>query len=76
VDPSGKIIFGIVWCITGLAWVYRARRQEGNPNTPISLFVESEEQSEKDRAWKMRLGVLNVMLGGVQILFGVFSYHH
>jgi hypothetical protein len=38
--------------------------------------MEPEAQTDKDRAWKMRLGVLNVMIGGIYILFAIFSYHH
>ena len=75
VDPM-KVIIGLLWCFMGVVWLYRATTQEANPNAPVTLFKEPEAQSDKERGQKVWLGVLAVILGGIWILFGIFSVHH
>jgi hypothetical protein len=73
-DFEWKIMIGLVWLILGIVWLYRAMREEAHPDAPASLFAEPEAQTDKDRSWKVRLGVLNVMMGGVYVLSALFSH--
>ena len=69
-----KIMLGVIWLFAGVGWIYAATRQQVRPGLPASLFVKQELQTDKAKAWKMRLGVLNVMVAGVYLLTALFSH--
>lgn len=71
---SSNILFGACWLFTGAIWLKRAMTEEAHPNTPKSLFSETEMQTEKQRSWKFRLAILYVMLGGLYLLFGILAH--
>ncbi len=68
------ISLGVMWLASGVLWLRRAMTEEANPGAPTSVFAEPERQSDKDRTWKTRLGVLNLKLGGLYILSAIFSH--
>ena len=59
--------------IAGLIWLRRGMRSEAHPDAPQSLFMTATEQLPKERAWKIRAGVLYVMIG---LMYGVFAFFH
>jgi hypothetical protein len=75
VDPSDRLIPGLFWCLGGVVWLYRATRQEANPNTPVTLFTKPEAQPDKEKRGKIWAGVLYLIVGGIWILSGIFSRH-
>jgi len=68
---SGDILFGVMYFFSGVIWLRRGTRDEVNPTAPISLFALPQLQSDKDRAWKIRTGVLYLMIGAVYLLFAI-----
>jgi hypothetical protein len=75
-DRSMSIILGVAWFFGGLVWLWRGiMRDEVFPTAPISLFTKPESQSDRDRAKKVLLGVLNLMIGCVYLLTAIFHHH-
>lgn len=70
------MMIGLLWCLAGVVWLYRATRQEANQNTPITLLKDPEVQSDKERGQKVWLSVFNFLLGGIWIPLGLFSVRH
>jgi len=68
------VIFGVLALVNGLVTLRRGTRTDFYPAALVSLFTQPIMQPDKQRAWITRLGVVNIMLGGLMVLLGVF-YH-
>jgi hypothetical protein len=75
VERWDRIAIGLVWMFVGFVWLYRAARQEADPSTPVTLFAEPKVQSDREKTSKMWLGVLNIVVGCLYTVTGIFSHH-
>jgi len=71
---SLNTLFGMAWLFSGLIWLRRAMADEARPNALTGLFTQPEMQTDKDRRWKLRIGILYVMLGAFYLVSAIFPH--